>query len=52
MSKENINEEQVNETTSQATENENNAADLNKELNELRESNANLIAERRAQVRE
>ena len=46
MSKENINEEQVNETTSQATENENNAADLNKELNELRESNANLIAER------
>ena len=52
MSKENINEEQVNETTSLATENENNAADLNKELNELRESNANLIAERRAQVRE
>ncbi len=46
MSKENINEEQVNETTSQATENENNVAETNNELNELRESNANLIAER------
>lgn len=46
MSKEKFNEEQVNETTSQATENENMVEISAKELNELRESNANLIAER------
>ncbi len=45
MSKEKFTEEQVSETTSQATENENAVAN---ELSELQESNANLIAEREA----
>ena len=48
MSNENNNEAQVEQTTSQATENENMVTISTKELNILQESNAHLIAEREA----